>query len=162
MTPSATILAKALKPYQGDYDRTYLLALRAGVPREIVARATNGAQGQPTRAEHYLHLCAVLGIDPLTGWPCAAHAPQALNKKLFAIAVRMARLATDATLAEAAKRMGISKTALSRIENGDVRSFEAMLAACRYARVHPLLYVTRETLTGNRLKSNEQILRAAV
>ena len=147
MTTPAAILAAAMKPYQKAAFAD--LVDRAGVPKASAWRARAGAHGRPTRAEHHLRLCAVLGIDPVNGHAIPPRAPAPLLAWFFACAVKGNRFLKGHNIRQAAKVMGISITSLSRIENGDVRSFECMWAACRYVGAHPFDYVEPECFMKN-------------
>lgn len=154
----AAILARALK---GCDDATLRqLAKRAGVTPENVVRASNGSKGRRPGANDFVRLCAVLGLDPGTGDKRKPWRPADLESKMLAIAVKMRRYELGEGVRGAARKMGISISTLSRIENGSPRSFECVRAVCRYLGLSPNLYVTRET-TGNTLISNDARRRAA-
>ena len=145
MTPTPAFhLALAMQSYRNE--KFAELIKRAGVPVDAARRARSGAHGRPTRAEHHLKLCAVLGIDPVDGRPIAVRKPLPLLASFFAAGVKGNRMLNGHTLRRAAKLMAISPAVLSRIENGDTRSFDGMLAACRYIGAHPFDYLdSRET-----------------
>lgn len=159
MTP-AGILFKALRAYDDHALRA--LAKSAGVTPENVMRAANGSRGRRPNVNDYVRLCAVLGIDPVTGAKQAPWVPQDLHASTLAIAVRMRRIERGDSNRLAARKIGVSISTLSRIENGNPRSFECVRAACKYIGLDPRLYlnVTRET-TGNTLISQEIVRRAA-
>lgn len=155
MTPSA-ILVRALKPHDefacGDLGR------KLGIPPEKVRRAKHGARGQATRADYHLKLCAFLGVDPITGDPTGrAGLRIEFDAALFAMGVKMRRFERQQTITESARRARISSAVMSRIENGNPRSFASVLRAARAADLDPRLYttVTRETATGNALTAHE-------
>ena len=145
MTPAA-VLAKALK----SCNRAEIARL-TGISMRKVRHAENGAKGHATDADDYLRLCQVLGIDPMTGKAVPPRTPPGtLDRILFAAGVRaIRRYRNKHSIREAAAKMGISITTLSRIENGHVRGIDGMLAACRYIGIHPLHYVGAAGFTGN-------------
>mgnify|MGYP001588734421 CR=1 FL=1 len=148
MTPAA-ILAKALESF--DDLAICRLARLAGVTPDNAQRAAHGSKGRPAHVNDYLRLCAVIGLDPFTGQRSAPWQPADLQATMLAIALRMKRGARGHNIRVAAKQMGISFATLSRLENSNPRSFEIVLAACKYTQVDPSHYVKRETLTGNQL-----------
>jgi len=83
---------------------------------------------------------------------------------LFAMALKMCRFREMHGVREAAKAMKVSTSAVSRMQNGDVRSFEIMLAACRYGGLIPNNYVIdvpRESTTGKSLTQKTESRSAA-
>lgn len=160
MTTPADIMAKALAPYQDDALRK--LVMRAGVSREEARRAQGGARGRITGARIYIRLCLTLGIDPIDGRAITPEPPRDIAAHNLAIAIRMRRIALRHNIREGAEVMGISITTLSRIENGNMRSIDTMLAACRYIGKHPFDCLhpvdTRETLAGNKNERNAAAL----
>lgn len=127
------------------------LAEKSGVPRATVIRASNGARGRTTRADHHLNLCAFIGVDPVTG--AAVHSlarvPRSLHLHSFAVAVKMSRMRKGHGVVEAAKTMGIGRKVLWRIESGQPVSIDCYLAACAYGGLDPLHYVVSRASTGN-------------
>ena len=154
MTTPAAILAAAMKLYGSGRAFADLIA-RAGVPKASAWRARAGAHGRPTRAEHHLKLCMVMGIDPVDGHAISPRPPAPIITAFFACAVKGNRFLKGHSIRQAAKEMGISGTSLSRIENGDVRSFDTMWAACRYVGGHPFDYVTRETSSETKMAQRD-------
>lgn len=145
LTPAA-ILAKALEPYQGTREFVELIA-RAGVPRDAARRAMKPRSNRPTNASNHLRLCAVLGIEPVTGAACQAWEPRDVEGWFLGLGLRGHRMLNKHTLRQAVEVTGLAIATLSRIESGDPRSFDAMLAVCRYMNVDPLDYV--RGFTGN-------------
>lgn len=157
MNPAA-ILVHAL----AAYDSLVLgrLARSVGLSGAEVRRAAKGAKGRPTNVALHVKLCAWLGVDPVVGGPATPPGRRAKFEALqFGAAMKMARFARGHNLREASRAARMSPTSLSRIENGRPLAFETVLAACRYARLSPQLYITatasHETVTGNRLKQKE-------
>lgn len=149
-TIPAAILIDALASY--DSFALGKLARELGIPAAQVRRAAKGAPGQPTRAEYHIKLCAHLGVDPIDGAATPPGRRVSFDAIQFACAVKMARYFKLHSSAEAAKAMKISRAALCRIQNGDPRSLQGVLAACRYGG-HDLrnyiVNVSYETLTRN-------------
>lgn len=129
MTPAA-ILKRALSPL--DSAGIGSLSQTLDIPREQIARASNGAHGQPTRAEYHLKLCAWLGVDPVTGEATQTERIVAFDRVQFALAVKMSRFSHGHSVREAAAVMKMSATVLTRIQHGEDYSFENVIAACRY------------------------------
>jgi DNA-binding Xre family transcriptional regulator len=162
MTP-ASILAKALEPHA--HCAAFLDLVRLSQVRsDIIRHAINGAKGHATDAGEHLRLCAVVGIDPIDGHRDTSHQPGELDRKLFAMGVRMRRYQRKQSIREAAREIGISVTTVSRIENGKVRGIDSMLAACRYIGVHPFHYVAAsgftKNLAGNTLSEKDKSFAA--
>src|SRR5216684_3625210 len=157
MTSPAFHLAKALQPYK---DAAFVaLAIQAGVPIEHARRARMGAHGRPTAADHHLRLCQVIGIDPVEGLAVAPREPQPLLGWFFALGVKGCRLLRKLTLRQAATEIGVALSTLSRVENGDPRSFDTMAAICAWMGAHPYQFVApvgfTENMTGNALKTKD-------
>lgn len=158
MTSPAFHLAVAMQPYQNK--ALVALARRAGVPIEHARRARMGAHGRPTSANHHLRLCMVIGIDPVNGHPVEPYEPRPLLNWFFALGVKGNRYLRRHTLRQAAAVMGISSSSLSRIEHGDIRSFDCLLAACRYMGAHPHDYVSPLNVqreTGSETKQRQGV-----
>lgn len=163
MTPAAI-----LKRVLASVDSTAIgpLSLRLLIPREQIVRAGKGARGQATRAEYHLKLCAYFGVDPVMGE--ATGTPGRIvrfDAALFAMAFKMCRFRQTDGVVDAAKAMKVSASVVSRMQNGDIRSFEVMLAACRYGNLIPNNYViddvSRVSVTGKSLIENQQNQSAA-
>jgi DNA-binding Xre family transcriptional regulator len=139
MTSPAFHLAKALQPYKGE--ALLELATFAGVPIEHARRARMGAHGRATAADHHLRLCQKIGIDPMEGFAVAPREPQPLLGWFFALGVKGRRILRKLTLRQAAEEIGVALSTLSRVENGDPRSFDTVAAICRWMGAHPYHFV---------------------
>lgn len=153
MTPAA-ILTEALKPFSDvEIGR---LAHDVGVPGHVAMRAARGGAGPAINIGHHVKLCAWRGVDPMTGvdLPGLGRRLVRFDTTLFAMAVKMARFAKRQNQRQAARDAGISLPVVSRIENGDARSVETVIAAARYAGIDPRNYivdVSREPAIRNTL-----------
>lgn len=112
----------------------------AGIDRISIRRA---ALGQAIDASVHLQLCAMLGIDPVTGDAAAPRSIGPLHRPSLAMAVRVKRMELNLTLRPAAQVVGISYSVLYRIEAADTKaSVDSIIAACRWIGRHPYDFVS--------------------
>lgn len=150
MTTRATILAKALEGYDGP--RRADLSYRCGVPIGLINRA---AGQRPVSADHFIRLCAVIGIDPSTG-DTVAPLPSAgeFDHGQLAMAIRMHMDMRKHSIRAAAATVNLSATVFLRLRDGKATAIESVCAGCRYVGLHPFGYlkpahdVSRETISG--------------
>ena len=131
-------LAGALKAFKpAEYAA---LGARAGVNTRAVQRAAMGVQ---IRADHYLKLCAAIGIDSITGDPVPIRRLGDLDWKLLGLGVELTRrIRKVLTLRKVADRIGkrVSISMLSRIENGQPVSISGVIAICQFIGTSPEQY----------------------
>lgn len=149
MRAPSVILAAALRSLDdGDLTR---IAAELDIPHCTVMRAANGARGQPTPSAVHIKLCAYRGVDPITG---DAMPPRYVHfdARLFAIALKMARLGRGQSIRSAAREIRLSYVTWSRIEADEARSFDSVLLVAHWAGLDIRNYVfdvSRET-NGNK------------
>ncbi len=125
------------------------ITARSGVPSGIIKRA---AGKRPVSADHFLRLCAVTGLDPMTGQDTTPHMSAGeLDRNSLAMAIRMNMTMKDHSIRQGAISVDIAPTIFHRLRNGELTAVEGVLAGCRYIGLHPFGYlhpVSRETNAG--------------
>ena len=113
---------------------------RAGIETRLTRRA---ALGQPSNASTHLRICALTGLDPVTGLKRPPFVAGELFWPSLGAALRMRRIEQgDITLRQAGKQARMSYTAIGRIERAEPVSIDAVLAACRWLGRHPFDFVS--------------------
>lgn len=117
----------------------------AGVSPAAVACAW---AGRKVGAQNYLLLCAVAGIDPLTG---SASEPTSLagfviDWRALSASCFLTRAARRLSIRTAAILAGVSVATISRLECGHPLSVESILSICRFVGLPPAAFLR---FTGN-------------
>lgn len=149
--PLAPCLRAALRAH-GKPMEVQALAEVIGVRPEIAMRAY---RGRVVNADDTLKLCRAVKVDPLSGEFHSGSSPRGEFDWLFLAAGLRGRRYNGAMtidIRNAAKAIGINIRILSRAENGQPVSAEALRAICRHYGMHPDEFtkpvypsVTRET-----------------
>jgi hypothetical protein len=139
--PPREALAQALDPY-GDVAR---IAIRAGVTdRQIM----NAQSGRPVATIAYLRICAAIKYDPSPDLhgdnPWHFPEPQTFQSAALAVAFRIRRGLNGHIEDDAAKLMHLSRSTVSRIENGHEMQIGVVLKACNYLNMHPFRFFPKD------------------
>jgi transcriptional regulator with XRE-family HTH domain len=114
------------------------IARQAGVTSRQVSLARSG---KPVNAGAFLALCAVSGVDPVTG---TSRPPQALSPNvawwLLSSALYIRRNLKKLDQRAAAEAIGVSPASVCRVELGHPVSIGVMLKICAFIGVHPFGY----------------------
>ena len=112
----------------------------AGVNDRAVQRAAAEVE---IRADHYLKLCAAIGINSMTGAPAPVRKLGDLDWKLMGLGIEMTRrICLIASQREMVARIGnrVSLSMVSRIENGQPVSISGVIAICKFIGTTPEQY----------------------
>jgi hypothetical protein len=136
-------LASALQGLRHLSLRT--ISVLSGVPAGIVARARSGRK---VRANEYVLLCAVAGIDSATGAPAdrTSLAGFAVEWWLVAGTTFLTRRAQQIDLRTAAIAAGVSVATMSRAESGRPLAVGSLLSISRFVGLPPTAFMR---FTGN-------------
>lgn len=139
---SASPAVKRLKLALSTFAPEELAAIgkRAGVNTRAVQRAAAGTQ---VRADHYLKLCASLGIDCMAGDRVEPRRLGDLDWRLLGLGLHLTRkIRKVLTIRAAAKKIGksVSVSMLSRVENGHPVSISGVIAICKFIGTRPEQY----------------------
>jgi hypothetical protein len=96
-------------------------------------------------ADAFIALCARVGLCPLTGERITPlPEPAALCLQTLGAGCAVKRHLENLECEALARRLGIGRTTLWRLEKGMPTSIEVILAVCDFIGVHPFGYLRRE------------------
>lgn len=146
-------LACALKAR--PYRERCRIAKASGVGMSAVARALAGQQVKP---DVYLKLCGALEIRARTGEAVPLRVLGDFDWRLFGLGFHLTRnMKRCHTVRQASKAIGISPATISRLENVQPVSINAVLAVCEFMGVDPEHYCAeRKTLHVKRFSETKE------
>lgn len=115
------------------------LSERSGVDLNTLDRA---CKGRRIAADPYLALCAAIGIDPVTGAPCAPHAVGKVLWCFLGYGLMGHRLLRKVDQRAAAAQAGLTHPLICGVEKGRSVSTESLLKICAWMGVHPEAHTT--------------------
>lgn len=129
-------LSRAIKAVTGNGDAGQVveLARKAGVDGRLGRRV---AKGITINASAYLRLCAVIGLDPLTGETgTEGTVPRDLDWNRVAIKILLALIA-GSSLRKLSKAWKVEYTAINRAKHQQPVNIDNFLKICRGLKMHP-------------------------
>ena len=133
------------------------IAKASGVGFSAVARALAGQRVNPNV---YLKLCGALGISARTGEAVPQRFLGSFDWRMFALGFHLTRnMKGCRTVRQASKAIGdhVSPATISRLENSQPVSINAVLAVCEFMGVDPEHYCPqREMFDGKRFSETRE------